>query len=339
MGYIFYFPPLHPDCLKIIVKPVRGKIGLHTYFYYWRCTMRKVLFLIMLLISLLLPSSTHAQDDQFLRNVRVQILPEYDKPAVLVIYQISLSLDTHLPTTLDLRIPSQAEVYAVAIFNPETGLINAPYERTLHGDWATLTITTSALEIQVEYYEALEKNGDTRQISYEWESNYSVDSFSVIFQEPVGALELTTIPELTKSPSAQDGFYYYQSEPQSIEKGESYKLIVDYRKGSDTLSTTGLSVEPSQPLDTNTPGRVTTTGSLPLILSFTGFILLIIIGLMGGLYIWKRDARPPSTPKKHHRHTVPSNESNTFHCQNCGKQSQPGDLFCRTCGSRLRKDN
>jgi len=291
-----------------------------------------------MLAALWVSFPAQAQGEVRLSSVSVEIWPEYDQPAVLVIHHISLSPDTTLPATLDLRVPAQAEVFAVAISDPVNGLVIAPYDRTVQGSWATLTITANSLDVQVEYYDALVKNGSARHIVYEWAGDFAVDSFSVLFQQPVGATDLVTAPALTNSSVGQDGFTYFQLTPQPLAAGQSFTLTADYQKATEALSTTGLPVQPAQPLDASTPGRVTTSSVLPWVLAGVGGAL-IVVGIVGGLYMWKGGTRRSSASRKRHTQPQPTSETGEVYCHQCGKRAQPSDVFCRTCGMRLRKED
>ncbi|HEX7541174.1 MAG TPA: zinc ribbon domain-containing protein [Anaerolineales bacterium] len=300
--------------------------------------MRKCFTVLAVLVALWVSFPSQAQSEVRLSSGSVDIWPEYDQPAVLVIYHISLSPDTTLPATLNLRVPAQAEVFAVAIADPAKGLLNAPYDRTVQGSWATLKITTNARDVQVEYYDTLVKNGTARHIVYEWAGDYPVDSFAVALQQPVGATDMVTDPALSKSSVGQDGFVYYQSAPQVLAAGQSFTLTADYQKATDALSTTGLPVQPTQPLNASTPGRVTMTGVLPWVLA--GILgALIVVGIVGGLYMWKNGTRRSSASRKRHQQPQQASETGEIYCHQCGKRAQPGDVFCRTCGVRLQKDD
>ena len=279
-----------------------------------------------------------AQSAILLSSVSVEIWPEYDQPAVLVIYHISLSADTTLPAILNLRVPAQAEVFAVAISDPVNGLLNADYDRTVQGSWATLLITANSPEVQVEYYDALFKEGTTRHVIYEWAGDYAVKAFSVALQQPVSATGLVTIPILATSYTGQDGFVYIQSAIQPLAAGESYTLRADYQKETDTLSTTGLPVQPTQPLNASTPGRVTMNSILPWVLAGIGGAL-IVVGFVGGYYMWKSGTRRSSSSRKRHARSQQVGETGDVYCNQCGKRAQPGDVFCRTCGMRIREED
>jgi hypothetical protein len=277
-----------------------------------------------------------AQGTLSMSSVSVDIWPEYDQPAVLVIYHISLPSSTTLPATFNLQVPADAEVYAVAVSDPSAGLLNAPYERTVNGSWATLKITADNPEIQVEYYAPLVKNGTARHIVYEWSGQYAVGAFSITVQQPVGATSLTLDPALTQNSIGQDGLDYYTSMTQTLAANQAYTLTIDYQKTTDTLSTTGLPVEPAQPLNAVTPGRVTVSGVLPWVLAGVGGAL-IVVGVVGGIYLWKSNTHNPAENRRRHLASRQDAESKLIYCHQCGKRAQTGDVFCRNCGSRLQK--
>jgi len=300
--------------------------------------MRKCFSVLAILVAIWVSFPAQAQSELRLSSVSVEIWPEYDKPKVLVINHISLSPETILPVTLDLRVPAQAEVLAVAIADPVKGLLNTPYDRSVQGSWATLTITANSQALQVEYYEALEKNGSSRHVVYEWAGDYAVDAFTVTFQQPVSATNLVTTPSLTNSSVGQDGLVYYQSAAQPLAAGQPFNLTADYQKATDVLSTTGLPVQPVEPLTTNTPGRVTMSSVLPWVALGIGGAL-IIVGIVGGLYFWRNGTRRSSVARKRHPRSQQPSESSAVYCNQCGKRAQPGDVFCRTCGMRVRKED
>jgi hypothetical protein len=299
--------------------------------------MRKWFIVLAVLMAVWITFPVRAQSEVRLRSVTVDVWPEYDQPAVLVIYHISLSTDTKLPATLNLRIPAPAEVFAVAVADTTKGLLNAPYDRSVQGSWATLKITVNSRDVQVEYYDTLIKNGTARHIVYEWAGDYAVEAFAIALQQPVGATEMVTEPALAKSSVGQDGFVYYQSAPLALTTGQAFTLTADYQKATDALSTTGLPVQPTQPLNGNTPGQVTMSGALPWILAGVGGALLVV-GIVGGFYMWKNGTRRSSASRKRHSQPQQVSEGDAIYCHQCGKRAQQGDVFCRTCGMRLQKD-
>jgi hypothetical protein len=299
--------------------------------------MRKCLAVVVVLVAIWGTFPVQAQTDTHLSAVGVEIWPEYDQPSVLVISHISLSPETTLPYSLVLRVPAKAQVFAVAASNTVNGLVNIPYDRIVKGSWATLTITANSHEVQVEYYDDLIKNGDARHITYEWAGDYAVDSFTVSIQQPIDATDVVIAPALAIRNVGQDGLVYYQSAPLSLAAGQSYTLTADYQKATDTLSTTGLPVQPAQPLDSGTSGRVTMSSILPWVLAGIGGALLVV-GIVAGFYMWKTGTRRSSPSRKRHVTQQQVVETDDVYCGQCGNRAQPGDVFCRTCGKRLKKE-
>jgi hypothetical protein len=299
--------------------------------------MRKLIAIVVLLVAFWISFPVQAQSDLHLKSVTVDIWPEYDRPAVLVIYHLVLPSDAKFPVTLHLRIPAQAEVFAIAVNDPVKGLLNTPYDRIVQGSWAELTITSSLADVQVEYYDVLNKNGTSRHIVFNWAGDYATDDFSMVFQQPVGASDLAIVPALASTGVNQDGFTYYKSASQVLTAGQSITLTADYQKPTDDLSTTGLPVQPTQPISGTTPGRITMSALVPWLLAGAGVILLAI-GTVGGLYLWKNGTRRGSVTRKHRSQPKPEIETEEIYCHHCGKRAQAGDVFCRTCGIRLQKE-
>ena len=87
--------------------------------------MRKWVLPLLLIMSLLLPVRVHAQNPISLSSMVIEIWPEYDKPSVLVIYQMTLSSATAFPATVSVRIPVTAgEPNAVAERQADGSLYN-----------------------------------------------------------------------------------------------------------------------------------------------------------------------------------------------------------------------
>lgn len=295
--------------------------------------MRKWLLFLTLVVVSLFPVGAQAQTGTTFSNVLVDIWPEFDQPSILVIYHYTLGADVTLPASLELRVPLQASVNAVAISDASGTLITANYERKISGDWAVLTMTTTSRKIQVEYYDPYARQGDTRQYEYVWPGNYPVEAFSINVQHPVGATDLKLTPELGAGIVAADGLTYYSSLVGALPANQTYSLSLKYQKTTDTLSASGQSVQPSAPLSAPT----NLTEILPWILGGLGG-LLVLAGLVVALVYWRREqGKTSGKTRKRHATTQKEAPGGDAYCNQCGKRAQPGDVFCRSCGSRLRR--
>ncbi len=295
--------------------------------------MRRWFTAAVLSVFLLAPFPAQAQEGTRFASVRVDIWPEYDRPAVLVITHVSLLPDTVLPAQLTLRIPTQATLWAVAEIAPSGDPVNAAYQRQNQGEWVSLEISANSLQVQVEYYDLLDKAGTTRHITYHWPGDAAVDAFSVDFLQPTGATNLVLSPPATSSMTNQ-GLTNYEIGPMQLESGEEFNLQAEYQKRTDDLSVSGMPVEPVQASPAN-PGSYlwnSTTGRLILLL---GIGLLVAVGLI--VLIKGQNARRQTAPRRRHgRSAEESDETAGAHyCRQCGKRAQQNDVFCRSCGARL----
>ena len=296
--------------------------------------MRRLILMLTLLIVLLVPVPVQAQGEVRLSLVSVDIWPEYDQPAVLMVYHITLASGTTLPASLTVRIPSGVQINAVAVVDPVKGLLNAPYDNTVQGQWSVLKITTNSLQVQVEYYATLVKNGSARHIAFEWAGDYAVDKLDVNFLRPLGAESVSiSLAPMDTSPG-QDGLTNYRIQTANLAAGQSFALTIDYQRQTDDLSIASLPVQAASTPGPDTPGRVSMTGILPWVLAGIG-MLLIVAGIVG-FVAWQRGGQGSVAGRRHMPHRKES-EDEFIYCHQCGKRAQPADVFCRTCGTRLKR--
>ncbi len=296
--------------------------------------MRKVILLFSLWIILVAPFSVRAEGKLQLSLVSVDIWPEYDRPAVLLIYHITLAPDTIFPATLSLRVPLGAEINAVAVIDENGNLINAPYDTTIQSPWSVVNIKTTSPQLQVEYYTALVKDGITRHIVFNWTGDYAVDKMEINFLRPLGADSPTiSLPPIDTSPG-QNGLTNYRVEATNLMPDKSFSLTIDYQRQTDVLSISSFPVQAASTPGPDTPGHVSMTGILPWVLAGIG--LLLIVAGIAGFVTWQRGSQV-STPVKKEGHHTRERKEEFIYCHQCGKRAEPGDVFCRTCGSRLKK--
>ncbi len=299
--------------------------------------MRKALFGLVLLILVFAAIPALAQVQAHFAAVNVDIWPEYDRPAVLVITYIDLPPQTTLPAHLTLRIPSQASVWAVAYVPPAGGPVNALYALHQLGNWSVLTITANSLKVQVEYYDLLMKKGTYRHIMYQWPGDAAVDAFTVNFLQPVGALDLVLVPPMATSSMTSQGLTNYQTDTFRLDEGQTFSLSADYQKQTEDLSVSGMPVEPAQSTTQNPSSSIWAGGLVYVTIGSVAGLLLIFV--MIGLVRMRRDRRQSALLSHHSRDEQDGQASvGVLYCNQCGKRAQPEDIFCRSCGTHLRKE-
>ncbi len=295
--------------------------------------MRKWLILLTMLV-ILFPSAVRAQTPAALDTLKIMLWSEYDQPSMLVIYNFSLTEDTQIPTTMDLRFPKDANITAVA-YNSGGELLLADYQPKSEqdADWQIITLFIQELtNYHIEYYQPLTRDGEQRSFTYQWNGDYSVNDFDVEVQIPQDSREAKTDPAmpLMQSQPFQSG----GARMSGLAQGQMYQLQLEYSRSSEMPVVTPAStqVEPVVAVDESTDGR-STLDNLPLILGGFG-VVLILVALT---YFLRGQTVMNNVPKTRSRSRGGSQEpSIAKYCPECGTRSQEGDRFCRACGSKLR---
>ncbi len=295
--------------------------------------MRKFVLLCALGILLLLPFSVSAQTgDASLYSVHVQLWPEYDQPSMLVIVDFKLAPMTSLPVDLTFRIPTDANLIAVAYQDENGDLLNAKFETPAEsGNWQTFTMTIEQNVLhRFEYYQPLTFRGNERTFSYSWNQMYAVKKFSVSVLEPMDVVAFSMQPNYATKESV-NGLTLYKSEERKVNPREEYIVNLQYEKTSLTLTNPPQQqIQPAGPLDESTPGRVSLNNFLPYVIGGFGVLFIVV----GAVYYWRIGRA--STKRARRRRSVEEDEMKTgAYCASCGTRARTGDKFCRTCGARL----
>lgn len=296
--------------------------------------MRKWLILLALVI-LLFPSSVQAQESGAVKldTLNVMLWSEYDQPSMLVIYKFTVTEDTTVPANVTLRFPADANITAVAY---ESGgeLLLAQYQPLTieNGQWQAIQIfLTERTTYHIEYYQPLKRSGETRSFTYQWTGDYAVNEFNVDVQLPADSKGAKTEPVIPLMQSASS--FTGGARLNALAEGQTYQLQLEYARSSEAPVATAVSsqVEPLTPVDENADGRATLK-NLPLVLGGFGMALIVaaLVYFFRGQSASARSAKPRKRLQKQEETSVPG------YCPECGTRSQPGDRFCRVCGSKLR---
>jgi hypothetical protein len=310
----------------------------------------------LILMILLIPSPAYSQDIPRLSTLEVDLWPEYDRLSVLVIYRITLPAETTLPVNLALRIPAAAgEPNAVAVRQPDGQLFSVDYTTENSGDWQIITFIATLREVQIEYYDpGLQQDGNQRSFTFSWSGDYDIDQMVMQVQLPVGGADMRITPGPVSSQVLGDGMTYYFKEIGSVTTGQSFSIDLTYQKESTLLSVESLQVQPSAPLSpTNTwrdqlqaalPWLFPKDGSSNQVLPWALGILALVLIFGGGYWYWRSGREEPLPKRTRGRRSSPpaasppTTEADGVYCHQCGKRANPGDAFCRSCGTRLRAE-
>lgn len=301
--------------------------------------MRKWLVFVLLLVLLIFPSAAEAQGGTKLDSLNIELWSEFDQPSMLVINQFVVSQNTALPVEVTLRFPKDGNLVAVAV-ETNGGLFNknfsGPEEQ---GNWQQIKINVDSYDPhRVEYYQPLTRAGNTRQFKYQWFGDYYVKEFQIAMLVPADSTELVTSPVLQNTTTSTDGLSISGTvAKKDLKMGNSFQFELEYQRTSDTLIQSNPGqvdpVQPSAPVDENTPGRVS-IANLPWIIGGFG-LALIVIALFS--YWRSTHTSEEKPPKRRRRQAQTEGEGDPqAYCHECGARAHPGDRFCRTCGSRLK---
>jgi hypothetical protein len=320
---------------------------------------RRLIIILLSLALLSLPFRlAHAQSAPVLASLQISFWPEYDQPSTLVIYRGVLAADTPLPASLQFAIPAKYGPPIAVAFSDEQGqLLNLDYTSSVQGDQLIVAFDAPTTHFQFEYYDTgLDISTSTRHYSFTTSILYAINSLSLQVQQPVEAGDITTVPNLGSVTPGTDGLTYYEGLFTDISPNAPITLTASYTKSTSTLTanTPGLVATPQLPPLTSGSESLGTNTILLIAASLAGIVLVA-----GGV-VWylqtrrqveeddetepQRRRKPKGQPPKPRavspRVIATPSESAlpaTF-CHNCGQKSQPGDQFCRNCGTELRRE-
>jgi len=196
--------------------------------------------LIRIIALILLSTPVHAGE---IAGLSVSLWAEFDRPAVLVMYQVRLS-SSSLPAQISLPVPAGVEPHAVAKRGPDGGLYLADHVRRSDGDWLWLDITTDSRDVQVEYYADLDLGAERREFVWEWPGGPAVDAATYELQVLRAARDVEVTPAWTTS-EQDTGHVFYYGNIGPLNEGQSATVRFGYtvRPGSPiALAPNGASV-------------------------------------------------------------------------------------------------
>lgn len=306
---------------------------------------RTGLYLILSILALMSAGFGAAQTNKApveAQSVVVDIWPEYDRTAVLVMYTIRLSPQVKLPVTINISIPRAAiTLYQASYYVGSSDSAPTPLNfQTIPGvDWTQIKLTAPTSLIRLEFYDPrLLLDDTTRTYTYIWPADFTVDDLTVRVQNPLGATRMEITPHLGGGALHEDGLVYYETTIGKVDAGMPLTLALTYQKSDATLTFTSQPVSAAAPLDETIAGRTRLLTILPWLA--IGFLLLLLL-ILGVWLTWRR--MNPEWVEKYRlawvrqlqlRNTLAHDTA--MYCPECGKRAESSDLYCRVCGTRLR---
>jgi hypothetical protein len=279
--------------------------------------------------------SAQNQDDIDLVSVSVNLLPEFTRPNVLVVFEITLEERLPLPQELTFEIPADVQVLKVYNFTPEEQPLELVYQSSRDENWKNLSITASYPQIRIEYQDPnLIRQDDQRWYDFQWLSFYPVGELSVNVRQPEGASDFQSQPPLLRRASIPEDDVDYTRIFGAIPANELFTLSFSYTKESDDAAQPELPVEPASPIDGNAPGRTPAPASVILWLLVASLAVVIVVGT----FYWRYRTNIHNQQERFVQGVgILNPEKQAFFCHECGMRSKAGDRYCSNYGTELRK--
>jgi len=188
-----------------------------------------------------------AAEAKGLEVLTIQLWPEYDRHAMLVMLEGKLRRETSFPAEVTVRIPSSVgKPSAVAKRGKDGKLYTMKYARKVDGAWATIAMKTDRPVFQVEYYAPLKIEGALRRFHFEWPKAPAIEKVRWSVQAPLGSRKLRTVPVSTKLWRDPRNLVYHRQERCGHRDGAALRLDVSYEKSDVVLTATMLKGQPKR---------------------------------------------------------------------------------------------
>jgi len=283
---------------------------------------------------------------QRLPAVQVALWPEYDRPGVLVMYDLHLPTDTPLPAEVALRIPARVRApSAVAVRTSDGRLLNAEYR--IEADpqstaWRVVMVTATEQIVHVEYYDpGLEIDGAARRFVYQWPGDWEVGTLTIEVQHPRTGVAIAITPEPARVETRSDSLRYYLLEFTAVKAGQEVQVEVAYQNPTGELTMPPEQMPALSGEATVTPVAEpvqTWSPKAPLLLALVGVVLLFLAAWLyrrGGGQAPAYPARPSRKRDRPRPPGPPVAADEVRYCSQCGTRARPGDRYCRRCGAPL----
>jgi hypothetical protein len=314
--------------------------------------MKRFLLATFIAFSLLSTADLQAQSNATtIEHLSVDIWPDYDRPAVLVLLTGTLPEDSTSPATITIPIPDNATINAVARVGPDGSMFDdIDYDQDTPGQ---LTLTTSDNRFRVEYYVPYSADGSERSFAFDWQAQVNVDEVVTSIQQPVAATNVAVNPVADNVTTGQDGLRYHNLASIAVLAGESYFIDASYSNPGGQLSADLLEGEPS--VNPEVPALPLLGSNESSAHTDSGFNWLLALAVMAGILVvavavWllvsrqksskrvrkprpKRQVTPQTTPNKI---SAGGGTSVAKFCHECGQSLEAGDRFCRNCGTAVK---
>ena len=219
-------------------------------------------------------------------QMAVQVWPEYDQAAVLVIMNFEIPADVPLPATFKFAVPTGASIAGIGEVDANNNF-TFNYAKTYPPvqagtDWDIVTIQVQkyrALQIDYYYDPGLPAGAGLRSFPMLLELPMDVGALNLHVQQPTRATDFKVQPAMQGTGVAQDGFTYAVASFSDIKAGSTLGYVVSYNKPDATPSATADQTQtPSNKLNTST----VLIGAIAVIVIVLGGAIIYLLYKRGG---------------------------------------------------------
>jgi len=288
----------------------------------------------VILLAAVTPTSAQAQEEaERLAWLTVELWPDYDRPAMLILMTGAVPDTASLPAAVTVPVPEEATINAVARITDDNALIDDIEFVTAEG---SVTLTTPDRRFRVEYYAPYDISGGQRSYTFNWVADLAVEEMAVAVQEPEEATSLEVEPAAVEVVPGFEDLNYHNLPPETVPAGVSYTVAVAYQtEGGGTLQ------------GVNWPVLLAAAGGLLVLLALAWQLWGHRLPRGGRRLRKPRPTRSTGARRERDRKErnpkgrAASGQKDTKSrpakfCHQCGEEVQAGDRFCRNCGTQLK---
>ena len=304
--------------------------------------MKRTLFYLLLLF--ILPASlVQAQTAVTLESLNVELWPDYDREAVLVLLPGTLPAGTALPVTITVPLPTGADFNVAATIDDTNTMSDQGVNPTVGPNAVTFALTEQ--RFRVEYYQPYTAVDNQHSFTFTWQSNMPVDALTVTVQQPIAATNFSIVPTPASSSPGQDGLTYHVLATQPVPTGETYNVQIGYTMSSPPQLTKSFLESGDSDLPLLDVEPVADAGfDWQLLLLVLGGLILAATGVWYFTNLRAAKARPskPRPQRTGKRPSPPTTKASATpqskgnFCHQCGQPLSPEDKFCRSCGTPVK---
>lgn len=288
------------------------------------------------------PPASESSADLSIQRLRIQVMPEFDDPRVLVIIQGRLAVpNTAFPLSATFRVPRGAQINQMATMDMATG-VTAPQSFDAQPDskdsrWSFVTYTLNSAHFFYEYYYHPLIGETDKQFTFTFISPQHVEDLLLEVQQPLAATDFTLDPPATVARFDEAmSFTYHQFNIGALAAGEETSVTVNYTKTDPEPSLTREEVTAmmgSVPPETPPPVEASRARStVPTWVFVLGGVTLAV----AGGFMWHRAQsgsafQVPMTPAAKTPEPPQASESPGL-CSQCSATLKASARFCHVCG-------